>query len=271
MATKRSAIGEAVIGSYRVLERIAEGAIGVTYKGEHVLTGLPVCIKHCAWVDAAANAVLLQEAKLMWDLRHFAIPLIRDVIRCDDGRIALIMSYIPGPTVASLVEQHKRLGVEHATWIAQRVLNALMYLHDEGVVHGDLKPQNIIVSPKDFIVSVVDYGLAMVKPTAASTNAGYSAYFSPPEQLAQGPLVPASDLYALGMTMVFMLAGMRGVERREVPTDVPDAICAFIKQLIVHDVLGRRFTAKELGAALMDIRVQAFGHDAVWNMKPLAV
>ncbi|MDO8599006.1 MAG: protein kinase [bacterium] len=267
----RTTLQGTILGAYRVLERIAEGAIGVTYKGEHVLTGLPVCIKHCAWVDAAANEVLLAEAKLMWDLRHFAIPLIRDVTRDAEGRVALVMSYIPGPTVAQLVEKHRRLDVQHVTWIAQRVLNALMYLHDCGVVHGDLKPQNIIVQPEDFIVSVVDYGLAMVKPTAASTSTGYSAFFSPPEQLTPGPLVPASDFYALGMTMVHMLAGMRGVERKEVPADVPDAICAFVQKLIVHDVLRRQFAAKQLADELMEIRVQCFGRDAVWKMKPLSV
>ncbi|MDP3771237.1 MAG: protein kinase [bacterium] len=277
-ATKRAAYDRAradihgtVIGSYRVLEQIAEGAIGITYRGEHAQTKLPVCIKHCAWLDADANAILEREATLMWDLRHFAIPAIRDIIRLPDGRGALVMSYIPGPTVAQLVEKHRRLDVMHVTWIAQRVLNALAYLHDSGVVHGDLKPQNIIVQPANFIVAVVDYGLAMVKPVATSTNAGYSAYFSPPEQLTQGPLVPASDFYALGMTMLYTLAGMRGVERKDVPADVPDPICAFIRKLIVHDVLSRKFTAAALGEELMSLRVQCFGRDAVWNMKPLAI
>ncbi|MBI4142513.1 protein kinase [Candidatus Uhrbacteria bacterium] len=259
-----------VIGSYRVVEQIAEGAIGITYRGEHILTGLPVCVKHCAWLDAETNATLVHEAKLLWGLAHFALPVIHDIIRCADGRIALIMQYVPGPTIAQYVEKHGRIDPPvHVTWIAERILNALWYLHDHDIVHGDLKPQNVILQPKDHLLKIVDFGLAMAKPTAHSENAGYTPRFSPPEQQhLHGPLVSASDFYALGMTMVYALGGMPCVERREIPTHIPAPLRAFIKKLIVLDVRERKFRANVLLEELGRVRVESFG-SAHSNMLPL--
>ena len=68
-----------IIGNYRVTESIAEGGFGQTYKGEQLLTKEPVCIKHCSMISAAHDSVLIQEAKSIWDLRHYALPAMRDL------------------------------------------------------------------------------------------------------------------------------------------------------------------------------------------------
>src|SRR6185369_720675 len=136
-----------IIGSYRVLESIAEGGFGSTYKGEHTLTKDPVCIKHCSMVSPAHDAVLIQEMKSIWDLRHYAMPVMRDLQRLDDGSLALIMSYIPGYTLEQIVEKAGKIEPETTAWITERILNALLYLHHHGVIHGDIKPQNIIIQP----------------------------------------------------------------------------------------------------------------------------
>ena len=136
-----------VVGQWRILNQIAEGGFGITYRGEHILTKTPVCIKHAIGLSAADEEFLLDEARTMWDLRHFGIPAIRDVVKMDDGSVALIMSYIPGRTLAQVFDDFGCMDPEHVCWIADRCLNILHYLHDNCVVHGDIKPQNIILIP----------------------------------------------------------------------------------------------------------------------------
>ena len=73
-------------------------------------------------------------------MRHFSIPTIRDIVRLDDGSPMLVMSYIPGLTLEKVIKKVGKLDAEHVAWIAERCLNVLMYLHYNGVVHGDVKP-----------------------------------------------------------------------------------------------------------------------------------
>lgn len=249
-----------VIGSYRVLDSIAEGGFGVTYKGEHVLTKDPVCIKHCLQVSPAHDQVLIQEMKSIWDLRHYAMPVMRDLQRLDDGSLALIMSYIPGPTLEQIVEKAGKIEPESAAWITERILNALLYLHHHGVIHGDIKPQNVIIQPNSHSVVLVDFGLAMVKPGSSDKSLGYTPLFAPPEQIAGKALLPASDYYSLGMLMLYALNGgnaNKRVEKKEVPSTVPDPMAHFIASLIKKDVLAR--PQENLFETFVKVRQQSFG------------
>ncbi|MBI2483211.1 protein kinase [Candidatus Uhrbacteria bacterium] len=261
--------GKIVGERWRVLSRIAEGAIGKTYKGEHVLTRKPICIKFCAELDPQFGEIMLHEAEVMWDLHHYALPAIRDVFLHEEI-VTLVMSYAPGLTIAQQVERYGRLPAIHVAWITDRILNALVYLHDEEVVHGDLKPQNVILSkPKKHVLTLVDFGLAMAKPRRDSENLGYTDYFSAPEQVAmRGPLVPASDFYALGMTMLYMLGGERGLLAKQVPEETPDPMSRFIQKIIVRDPLARRFRTQELCDEFQDVRVRSFGKPRT-SLEPL--
>ena len=256
-----------VIGNYRVLESIAEGGFGTTYKGEQLINKQPVCIKHCSQVSAAHDAVLIGECNAIWDLRHHALPAMRDLHRLEDGSLALVMSYIKGPTLEQIIEKSKKLDPETVAWIVERILNALLYLHHHGVVHGDLKPQNIIVQPDIHAVVLVDFGLSVVKPTPKSKAMGYTPFFAPPEQIAGKTLLPASDFYSLGMVMIYALSGnMKAVERVQVPVNVPPAICSFVKGLIAHDILAR--PQGDLFDQFREIRQEAFGRGRT-GMKPI--
>jgi len=257
-----------MVGNYQVLELIAEGGFGKTYKAEHLESKLPVCIKRGDDVSPLDEEILLQEATSIWDLRHYGIPAVRDVVRLPDTSLALVMSYIPGPTLEKIVEKHGGLDAEHVAWIAERTLNVLMFLHLQGVVHGDVKPQNIIVQPAEHQIVLVDYGLSLIRPTKDTSNKGYTPIFAPPEQeKGTGTLIPESDLFSLGMVMIYALGG--DVGRKKVPTAVPDKLCDFIKRLIVYDVLSRPNWEKEdLNETIRALRMDVFGRRHS-NMKPL--
>lgn len=258
-----------IIGDYRFIEHIASGGFGSTYRGEHILTGQPVCIKDCHLVSPEDNEILLQEAIAMWDLRHFSIPAIRNVIKSNE-ELVLIMSFIPGLTLEKIVKKVGGIPPEHVSWIMERVLNALKYIHYHGVIHGDIKPQNIIIQPETHTISIVDFGLSMIKPTAKSDSKGYTPYFAPPEQIAGKTLLPESDFYSLGLTMIYALSGdVKSVQRRSVPEDTPDKLCDFIKRLIVRDLDSRPNWQKEdLCETIREVRSQCFGRITT-NLKPI--
>ena len=264
---ERTAKPKKLIGNYRVISKIAEGGFGITYKGEHIVTGSPVCIKHASNVDPQDEQLMIEESRAVWDLRHWAIPAMRDIVKLEDGSIALVMSYVPGPTLEEFVEKHGGMEPEHVCWISERIINALMYLHHNSVVHGDVKPQNVIIQPDSHQVVLVDYGLSLVRPTKASKTKGYTPLFASPEQEKDMPLIPQSDLFSLGVTMIYALGG--DVPTRRVPTTTPDPLCKFINRLIVYNPLGRPDWSKEnLCETISVVREQSFKRRAS-NMKPL--
>ncbi|MFA6526696.1 MAG: protein kinase [Candidatus Buchananbacteria bacterium] len=200
---KRNDLKGKIIGDYRLIEEIAEGGFGTTYRGEHIITGQPVCIKDCHKIHAEDNEILLQETIAMWDLRHYSIPAVRNLIKLDDGRYMLVMSFIPGLTLEKTVQKYGPLDPETVAWIAERILNVLKYIHFHGVIHGDIKPQNIIIQEETHTICIVDFGLSLIKPTSRSDNKGYTPYMAPPEQINGSVLVPESDFYSLGITMIY--------------------------------------------------------------------
>lgn len=258
-------IGEVVGGYYRIVEKIAEGGYGPTYKAEHVILGQPVCMKCCGFEDPAYDQVLLNEAKAICNLPlHYEIPAVLNMIRLPNKRLALVMSYAPGLTVEQWIPRAgKKFKTEYVAIIAERVLNALMFLHDHGVVHGDIKPHNIIVQ-REHTVMVVDYGLSLVKPDASSRAKGYTPFFAPPEQENRMPLVPESDYYSLGLTMIYMLArgDMGPVKARRVPDGTPKALREFIERMIVREVIHRpSYATENLCETIKKVRQEVFGRE----------
>lgn len=269
MKTKKSNPTGTIIGDYRLIEHIASGGFGSTYRGEHILTGQPVCIKDCHLISDEDNTILLQEAIAMWDLRHFSIPAIRNVIQLDDGRLVLVMSYIPGLTLEKVIQKIGAVPAIHVGWMIERILNALKYIHYQGVIHGDIKPQNIIIQNETHMISIVDFGLSLINPTAKSDSKGYTLYFAPPEQMAGKVLLPESDFYSLGLTMIYALSGdVEAVKRRSVPEDTPDELCDFIKRLIVRDVNNRPNWDEDLCETIQKVRIKCFGK-ANTNLTPI--
>jgi serine/threonine protein kinase len=271
---ERRVVDPKTIDGYRVISKIAEGGFGKTYKGEETLTGLPVCVKHCTEISPDHDAILIEEARAMGSLGcgHYSIPQYHKLVRLDDGSMALVMAFIEGKTISQVVEKLGPLDAEHVAWIAQRVLHALFFLHVHGIIHGDLKPQNIILPPDTHNAVLVDFGLAMIKPRAADKAKGYTDLFAPPEQMAGQVLIPESDIYSLGMTMIFMLTGgdVNRMARKQVPRSVPEPMCDFIRSLTHKEPMDRPrvWEKDDLREEVEQMRQQSFGRIHS-NLKPL--
>lgn len=254
------------IGSYKIIRKIAEGGFGRVYEGEHILLGEKVCIKHNINVSPEDTEMFIKEAKAIWDLRHYALPAVRDMITLNDGSCALVMSFIEGPTLFKVVEDYKEkntvIDAENASWIMSRILDALRYLHFHGVIHGDVKPQNVILEPEKHTAVLVDFGLSSIRPTASSKSDGYTPMFAAPEMLLDPslPLIPESDLFSLGLTMIFALGGDPNL--REVPKTTPKPIKEFIEQLIRREISSRpNWEKNNIFEDLRRARLEAFGRE----------
>jgi eukaryotic-like serine/threonine-protein kinase len=245
-----------MIGQYKVIKVLGEGGFGKTYLGVHELLGKMVALKQSHFSSAEAQQLLLEESKLLWDVNHWALPTVKDVL-IHDHSLVMVMSYIEGEELLEHVQSHGSVEPETACWIAQRVLSGLYYLHFRGIVHRDVKPPNILVNFDTHIATLVDFGLSKLKPDGSPDPSGYTPGFAAPEQVAGKAPLPESDLYGLGMTLLYILGG--DMATRSLPSLVPPPLVDFIHELVRQDPMARPRDAKALNARLTQLRQDLFG------------
>jgi len=245
-----------MIGNYKVLKVIGEGGFGRTYLAEHCILHKKVVIKQSHFKSPAAQQIILHEASLLWDVNHWALPTVKDVLLDKEGDVLMVMSFIEGQDLFEHIEQNGPVDVETACWITQRVLSALYYLHFAGIVHRDVKPANIIVNFKTHIATLVDFGLSKLKPDGSPDPSGYTPLFGAPEQIQGKPPIPESDVHSLGMTMIFILGG--DLQSKRLPHVVPGLLKDYIYALVREDPMQRPKSCKDLNEKLANIREKLF-------------
>jgi serine/threonine protein kinase len=205
-------VGELLAGRYRVLRRLGTGGMGTVYLAEHVHLGRLTAVKLlcpplCA-EDPGAEQRFRQEALIVAKVRHPSVAQVYDLDRLPDGRYLLAMEYVAGETVAQVLERDGPFPIPEAIRVLRTVADALNHVHWSGILHGDLKPQNIMLGAGGD-VKLLDFGVAHEMAQLAASNvfrSGTLAYMSP-DQLLGDTLGPASDIYALGVVVYEMLTG----------------------------------------------------------------
>jgi serine/threonine-protein kinase len=213
--------GEIVAGKYVLRERIGVGGMGVVYAAEQLALARTVAIKllHEELVpDAELVRQLEGEARTASRLSHPNVAAMLDVGRTDDGRPFLVMEHVRGDTLAELVRAGGPMPVERAAALVAQVLAALDAAHAAGVVHADVKSDNVIVlAGRDGaeIAKVVDFGLArtIAEARRAPIDAdglllvsGTPEYMAPEVVRGEPPRV-ASDLYGAGVILYELVTG----------------------------------------------------------------
>lgn len=248
-----------IVGNYEVIREIGCGGFARTYLAKHNLLGEKACIKQNINLTTEDKELLRKEAKLLWRIHHHSLPTLRDYLELDDGSCVLIMSFVRGKDLYKVVKEDFPDGIdpEHACWITQRLLNALHYLHFYGIIHGDVKPQNILIVPDDHNAVLVDYGLSCIKPKSSTPTVGCTEAFAAPEQLEGLPPIPESDIFGLGGTMIYALGGNH--RAATYPATVPKELQDFFNKMVVRDVHRRPKNTSELVEELVSIRKKLFG------------
>ncbi len=203
------------LGGYRLLRRIGEGGMGVIYLGYHETEDRQVAIKVLS--DHLANSQTLvdrfyREAKSGALLNHPNI--VRNLAVGQDhstGKHYLVLEYVDGPSAHALLDRFGRLSVGDAVHIALDVARALEHAHSRNVIHRDIKPDNILISPSG-LAKLSDLGLAKRTDEAShltATRQGFGTpYYMPYEQALNARQADGrSDVYALGATLYHLVAG----------------------------------------------------------------
>lgn len=206
-------------GKYLIESVIGSGAMGIVFKGTHRELGRTVAIKvlNPRWRDDPDSlAVFKTEARAASLLEHANVARLYDYGQEDDGLVYIVMEYLSGYTLGSVLDARKKLVVPRAVDIAMQVCTALSAAHEHGIIHRDIKPDNVVLVPAQNdegqpteIVKVCDFGIAALGTTRdpSDDRTGGTPEYMAPEQARGATVTPAADVYATGVLLYEMVTG----------------------------------------------------------------
>ena len=269
------------IGRYQVLEPIGAGAMGTVFLALDPVLKRKVAIKVMA--DSVANdpelrSRFLREAQSAGSLQHPNIVTIFDFGDVD-GDVFIAMEFVEGTDLSVLLREPDALPMHRKLEIMIDLLKGLAYAHRHGIVHRDVKPGNIRITP-DGIAKLMDFGLvhmAATKLTSTGALLGTPHYMAPEQITMSGALSPASDVFSAGGVLYELLTGQpaftgdtvhrvmyRIVSEAHVPLaiaapDAPPALEAVLRRALAKDPADRYRDASEMLSALTPIAAAAAG------------
>ncbi|MEU7918953.1 serine/threonine-protein kinase [Micromonospora zamorensis] len=271
--------GDRVGDRYELTYPVGRGGMGQVWAGFDERLDRPVAIKFLRQLEVpedereTAGKRFRREARATARLDHPGVPAVHDLgVHGED--LFLVMQLVPGIVLADHIAEQERLPVGEAASIAAQVCSVLVAAHAASLVHRDLKPQNLMITPSR-VVKVLDFGVAALlgpaeasRLTATGRTLGTPAYIAP-EQAQGGPVGPSADLYALGCILFEMLGGNPPYEAANAPdmmrrhinapipiiteyrSDVPDDLAHLIYCLLAKDPAERPASAGEVRQLLM--------------------
>ena len=213
MTAQTDRLNAALDGRYRILRHLGEGGMATVYLCDDLKHDRKVALKLLKPELAAVLGAerFVQEIKTTAALQHpHILPLFDS--GAADGFLFYVMPFIDGETLRAKLDRETQLGVDDAVRIAREVLDALHYAHERGIVHRDVKPENILLHGGHAMVA--DFGIALAVSAAAGgrmTETGLSLgtphYMSPEQATAEKEITARSDVYSLGSVLYEMLTG----------------------------------------------------------------
>jgi serine/threonine protein kinase len=292
-------LGQTLAEKYLVEQLIKRGGMGAVYRGKHVMMDKTVAIKVLRPALAGDDVIVARfsrEAKAASRISHPHAVSVTDFGEAENGVVFLVMEYLDGRTLKDIIRSEGPLPLDRAVEIVRQVSGALDAAHQQGVIHRDLKSDNIMLSQTNGgdWAKVLDFGIAKIQQpegardndiTAANLVIGTPQYMSPEQCSQSGPIDARSDIYSLGVILFEMLVGhvpftgesptvimMRQVqdeppsvlsERPELPASVDN----LVKKALAKQPIDRFQTAGALLAALTSAALDA---DSATVMPPVA-
>lgn len=205
--TKIAEVGQGdLLGRYRVIDAISSGSTGAVYRAADERGGEEVAIK--LMFETGNSARFEIESRLLFSLTHPRVVAILDSFEAGDGMCCIVMGLVHGTDLGRTLWDRGTPGLPVAEVIewARQGCEALQYLHEQSIVHGDVKPQNLIIGTGG--VTLVDFGAATRLDAHGTARAiAGTARFMPPEVFSGGAVSPRSDVFAMAATVWQLLTG----------------------------------------------------------------
>lgn len=264
---------------YQLLERLGSGGMSDVFRARDLMLERSVAIKvlHERYSnDSSFQQRFRQEARAAANLSHPNIVTVHD-FGLDHGQLFIVMEHIPGKDLKTLLRQRGRFSVEDAIPLMVQACAGIGYAHRAGLVHCDIKPHNMIVTP-DARLKVTDFGIARALSTIlpderADVVWGSPQYFSPEQATGEAPS-PASDVYSLGIVLYEVLTGAlpftaptseelarmhlqaSPIPPSEYIPDIPSALEQIVLKVLSKEPAARYRTADQLGRVLLRFGTQ---------------
>jgi alkyl hydroperoxide reductase subunit AhpC/tRNA A-37 threonylcarbamoyl transferase component Bud32 len=263
-----------VVGQYRIDAKLGAGSFGTVYRARDLTLDRTVALKVVHSSNQSLAASLLNEARAAAALNHPNVCTLYSV-DASDGISMIVMEHVAGRPLAKILE-HSALSAQRAATIARQVAAGMAAAHGHGVVHGDLKPANVMVSDDD-LTKIMDFGLARRAAAQSATSdtvswspspsggiSGTPSYMSP-EQARGEPVTAASDVFSLGLMVYEMVTGQRAIHGRNIfevlrqidqldgqrlAASLPDPFRRIISHSLTHDARQRILTMADIAATL---------------------
>jgi len=264
---------------YQLLERLGTGGMAEVFRARDVMLDRYVAIKVLR-KDYTENQAFQdrfrQEARAAANLSHPNIVTVHD-FGLSEGQLYIVMEHVPGTDLKALIRKRGRFTIEEAIPLIVQASAGLGYANRAGLVHCDVKPHNMLVTP-DQRLKVTDFGiaraLATIQPGERSDVVwGSPQYFSPEQAAGEAPS-PASDVYSLGVVLYEMLSGAPPfsattaeelarlhieadpIPIREYVPDIPSALEEIVMKVLSKEPSARYRTADQLGRVLLKFGTQ---------------
>jgi len=259
---------ESMLGVYRIEAVVGNGSFGTVFRAWDTLLERRVALKVLAGDNSDAAGALLAEARAAAGLNHANICIVHAVDSAQHPPM-IVMEYLDGLPLGKLLEDGP-LPTDFAVTLARQVASGMAAAHAQGVVHGDLKPANIMITDTGS-AKIMDFGLARRHSAAGGDGtpaprglSGTPAYMSPEQARGQVPS-SASDVFALGLILYEMVTGRRviaagnllealrlveHIDAVQLAGEVPEPFRKILRQALATDVGARSITMEEIAQAL---------------------
>lgn len=239
-------------GKYIILRRLGQGSYGEVFLTRHVSLNVYRAVKRIRKSHDRLQTGR-NEADILKDLSHSSLPIIYDIDE-DDVYFYIVEEYIQGESLKEYVSKRGPLTEKEAVFFAMSICAVLDYMQEHGgICHLDIKPENIMVTPKG--VKLLDFGSSLLAGSVHEYVTGTRGYAAP-EMYRNGRLDGGCDIYAVGMLLAYMLSGAEAAQTKKIHINCSSNLRFIIYKCISHDREQRYSSAALLFQALETSQTQ---------------